>query len=342
MNCTRGSISLQDVPTGFGYVSQNTWLQRGTIRSNIVWGQVFDESFYNTVIHACGLSDDLDKLGGDQTFVGDKGMTLSGGQRMRVALARAIYQKKQIYLFDDILSSLDVHVANHVIKYCLLGLLANTTRVVVSDQRVLQRRASQILHFDNGQMVVHDPVNLYPSYVSDEDDDEQLGGGSSTHSAIGESGCENTAPKEREREEVMGDMANEEEHFEEIVESGSLKNKTISAYWSAVTAKLGISVLLSVFFMQATRNYSDILLAQWVAASTDDNSTQKPIDEKSGSDLLGFYSGVVIANSILILARSFLFAYAGIKAAIYIHDKLLSRVINVSNVAQDETSLLGH
>lgn len=293
---------------------------------------MFDEPFYTSVIHACGLSDDLEKLGGDQTFVGDKGMTLSGGQRMRVALARAIYQKKQIYLFDDILSCLDVHVANHVIKYCILGLLANTTRVVVSDQRFLHRRAAQILHFDDGHMIVHDPVNLYPSYVSDEDEDEQIGGENWGDPVVGDKSPQ-TLKTATQREEDLGGTASGEEHFEESVESGSLKNKTLSAYWNAVTTKLGISVLLSVIFMQITRNYSDILLAQWVATSfPDDNSTQgQRIEEDSERNLLGFYSGVVIANSILTLARSFLFAYAGIKAAIFIHDKLLTRVINVSS-----------
>lgn len=80
---------------GVGYVSQSTWLQRGTIRENIVWGAVFDENFYKQTLIACALVEDLKVLGGDQIGVGEGGLTLSGGQRARIALARAVYQDKQ-------------------------------------------------------------------------------------------------------------------------------------------------------------------------------------------------------------------------------------------------------
>lgn len=75
-------------------MAQSAWLQRGTIRENIVWGAVFDENFYKETLAACALVDDLKALGGDQIGVGEGGLTLSGGQRARVALARAVYQNK--------------------------------------------------------------------------------------------------------------------------------------------------------------------------------------------------------------------------------------------------------
>lgn len=78
-----------------GYVSQSAWLQRGTVRENIVWGAVWDEQKYKQVLYACALIGDLNVLGGDQLGIGEGGQTLSGGQKARVALARAVYQDKQ-------------------------------------------------------------------------------------------------------------------------------------------------------------------------------------------------------------------------------------------------------
>lgn len=76
-------------------MGQNAWLQRGTIRENIIWGAVYDEIQYRKVLMACALNEDIIQLGGDQKGVGEGGRTLSGGQRARVALARAVYQDKQ-------------------------------------------------------------------------------------------------------------------------------------------------------------------------------------------------------------------------------------------------------
>lgn len=342
MHCVRGSISLQDVTTGFGFVAQNAWLQRGTIRNNIVWGQVYDAQWYGQVVHACGLVDDLQQLGGDDTFVGDKGLTLSGGQRMRVALARAVYQNKQIYLLDDVLSCLDAHVANHVIKYCIFGLLATKTRLVVTDQRAVVRRATQVLHFVGGEVTVHDPATS-SSYTSDQSEDED-------GDRYEEQGQEEEDPKkkrqldrraesqrlgEKSREKIAAATQEDKEdggvHFEERMETGELKRSTLLAYWRALTGRLGCAVLVAVALMQISRNLSDVVLAEWVAAATDSSNSTDTAGGSDGKRLMGVYAGVVVVNSLLTAARAFLFAYAGIKAAVVMHKKLLKGVVYVSD-----------
>lgn len=94
MNLVSGSINLQNIDEGIAYVSQQPWLQHGTIRENILWGEMFNESRYRKVIWSCALQKDIEDLGGDNKDIGENGSALSGGQKARVALARAVYQDK--------------------------------------------------------------------------------------------------------------------------------------------------------------------------------------------------------------------------------------------------------
>lgn len=135
-----GAVCVNDKSLGFGYVSQVPWLQRGTIRENICWGSIFDEARYQTVINCCALREDIDKLGGDNVGIGEGGRTLSGGQKVRVTLARALYQEKQIYILDDILSALDAHVAAYIVKFCILGFLSKKTRIIVTQSEMIHTR----------------------------------------------------------------------------------------------------------------------------------------------------------------------------------------------------------
>lgn len=89
----RGRVAVWGLSKGFGLATQEPWIQFATIRDNILFGKTFDAQLYRDVLEACALDDDLSILpAGDQTEVGEKGVTLSGGQRARIALARAVYQ----------------------------------------------------------------------------------------------------------------------------------------------------------------------------------------------------------------------------------------------------------
>lgn len=99
------------------YAPQESWCFGGSIRDNIVLSDDFDTKRYDRVIEVCGLKRDLELFPeGDRTFVGEKGYTLSGGQKARVSLARAIYTKADVYLLDDPLSAVDPQVANHIFQ----------------------------------------------------------------------------------------------------------------------------------------------------------------------------------------------------------------------------------
>uniref|UniRef100_A0A672TCE8 Multidrug resistance-associated protein 4-like n=1 Tax=Sinocyclocheilus grahami TaxID=75366 RepID=A0A672TCE8_SINGR len=100
------------------YASQQPWVFPGTIQSNILFGKELQPQRYESVLRACALKRDMELLpDGDLTVIGDRGATLSGGQKARVNLARAVYQDADIYLLDDPLSAVDAEVGRHLFEH---------------------------------------------------------------------------------------------------------------------------------------------------------------------------------------------------------------------------------
>ncbi|XP_053393099.1 multidrug resistance-associated protein 1-like isoform X5 [Mercenaria mercenaria] len=132
MEKVKGEVTVKG---SIAYVSQQAWIQNATLQDNILFGKSADVTRYRGVIEACALQPDLEIMpAGDQTEIGEKGINLSGGQKQRVSLARAVYQDRDLYLFDDPLSAVDSHVGKHIFENVIgpEGLLKGKTRVLVT------------------------------------------------------------------------------------------------------------------------------------------------------------------------------------------------------------------
>lgn len=118
---------------GVAYAPQEPWIWNDTIKSNILFTSALDEERYKKVLYQCGLVTDLVMLdAGDATEVGEKGVTLSGGQKARISLARAVYASSNTVLLDDVLAALDSHTAAHIVERCLKGdLMMGRTLILV-------------------------------------------------------------------------------------------------------------------------------------------------------------------------------------------------------------------
>ena len=139
------------------YCAQQAWLINGTIKENIIFASNWDARRYKKVIVACSLQRDLEILdGGDQTLVGEKGVTLSGGQKQRISLARALYCNARHVLMDDVLSAVDSHTAKWIFDKALMGpLMYNRTCILVTHNASLcLPRAEFGLVLDNGRVAV--------------------------------------------------------------------------------------------------------------------------------------------------------------------------------------------
>lgn len=138
------------------YVAQQSWVMNATVKENIVFGHRWDPQFYERTIAACALTEDLKTLpDGDQTEVGERGISLSGGQKARLTLARAVYARADVYLLDDCLSAVDQHVGRHLIDQVLgpRGLLAGKTRILATNSIPVLLEADFITLIRDGKVV---------------------------------------------------------------------------------------------------------------------------------------------------------------------------------------------
>jgi ABC-type multidrug transport system fused ATPase/permease subunit len=141
------------IPSAIAFVSQTPWIENASIKDNILFGLPFDEIRYNKVIAACALEQDLGMLDdGDLTEVGAQGISLSGGQKWRLTLARAFYSRAGILILDDVFSALDTHVGRHIYEKALTGELSEgRTRILVTHHVALGlSRADYVVRLSAG------------------------------------------------------------------------------------------------------------------------------------------------------------------------------------------------
>ena len=136
------------------YVPQIPWIQNETIRNNILFFSEFNEKKYEKVINFSELKYDLINLeGGDLTEIGERGINLSGGQKVRLTLARALYQDSDIYLLDDIFSALDTKIGNKIMINCIINYLKNKTRLLVTHSLNYLHLMDRIILLKEGKII---------------------------------------------------------------------------------------------------------------------------------------------------------------------------------------------
>ncbi|NXM27509.1 MRP7 protein, partial [Oxyruncus cristatus] len=361
-----GRVYVCDLEQGFGLATQEPWIQFTTIRENILFGQEYDARLYEEVVEACALSEDLNILpAGDQTEVGEHGVTLSGGQKARVALARAVYQEKELYLLDDPLAAVDADVANHLMQKCLLGVLKHKTRILCTHRTEFLEKADALLLIDNGRIVkTGTPADILPlveAFPECKDTDKKQKG-----KAPDEQGQEESIETEKEESTQNNNLTHKEEEKKE----GAVAFQVYKAYWLAVGSWLALSILFSLLLMQASRNISDWWLSYWISSISQTANTSVmdcaaslpspqlllfsiaglvfPIQAldttpapSNGSVDVNFYlivyGSIAGANSFFTIFRAFLFAYGTLRAATVIHNRLLQRILKATVTFFDTT-----
>ena len=291
--CSRGKISVNGK---ISYSPQEAWVFSGSIRQNILFGMDFDENRYWKVIEACALKHDLHQWEfGDRTLVGERGVSLSGGQKARVSLARAVYREADIYLLDDPLSAVDVHVGRHLFNNCIRGFLKNKAVILVTHQLQYLQDADEIIVMKGGLMedkgsFEHLQKNGmdFSSFLAKEEKEEAdetetetkerlrtLSVMSDTHSLLselsqsnpnGNIGIQSVIDEENKNNEVTEKKLEHPKQVKEQRSTGAVKTSVYTKYFTSGAGWTGfIFMIVMNLITQAMYSGSDIWLSYWTS-----------------------------------------------------------------------------
>ncbi|KAJ9559656.1 hypothetical protein OSB04_004816 [Centaurea solstitialis] len=331
MKLVKGSIYSSG---SVAYVPQIPWILSGTIRDNVLFGKDYDPIRYSAVLEACALNTDVSLMvGGDMAYIGEKGVNLSGGQRARLALARAVYHGSDLVMLDDVLSAVDAQVACWILSNAILSPIMNQKTCILCTHNIQAiSSADMIVIMDKGQVKwVGSPKDCSSSSYASFVRPDELNSSSETEAQVesGDTcmGIQESVVVKSEGISIMDatyDIIRAEERKEGRVETTVYMNYAAFCGWY-ITAITCLSALL----MQASRNGNDLWLSYWVDTTA--------LEEHPTSFYLIILCIFCLANSFLTLVRAFSFAYGGLRAAIQVHNNLLKKLVDAPVSFFDQT-----
>ncbi|CAD5224372.1 unnamed protein product [Bursaphelenchus okinawaensis] len=298
----RTSIRIRQstIHEGFAYVGQENWVRRGTIRENILCGSPMNEAYYYKVLKATALLNDIERMpGGDQYVIADEGSTLSGGQRARLALARAIYHENDVYILDDPFASLDRKVGRFVWQNAIQGILREKNRLVIvaTHNSEFLQQCDHVVNLDAFGRVQSSQSPLATLPPSSEGKNDTITTSESgrivevenpkeaadlTHKVLVQdvadlpSTSKATVGQESEVESEETKLIEATEFVSPVVdermEKGTVKMDIYWFYMDKVGFAFAILVGMALLCMQITKNMADAWLSKWTLNTTSNGS----------------------------------------------------------------------
>ncbi|KAH8258986.1 hypothetical protein KR038_000987, partial [Drosophila bunnanda] len=330
------------------YAPQEPWLFSGTIRENILFGQPMDRKRYAKVVMQCALEQDFELLPlKDKTLVGERGASLSGGQRMRISLARAVYREAAIYLLDDPLSAVDTNVAKHLFEKCMRGYLRDRTVVLITHQRQFLQRVDKIVIMDKGQVRA---VGNYASLLDAGVDFSALLGEpeSSKHMAVVEEQDENHSELCSSSNIQDENPCNSEESLLSIMDSclekinaerqgsGHIGFGLYKKYFKSGGGLLAFLVMMSFFVVSRSLiALGDYFLVYWVAKNKNgigEDPTMPNSDWSLSSEQkdIWLFTLITVLSIVTTVTASFLIFNLAKKCSIGLHSSIFSAISRAS------------
>jgi ABC-type multidrug transport system fused ATPase/permease subunit len=330
-----GEMSARDgasvtIDATVSYVAQTAWVQSMSLRDNVLFGKRYDEEKYHQALEAACMEADINLLpNGDDTEIGEKGITLSGGQKQRTAIARAVYADAEIAILDDPLSALDAHVAKDVFKRCIRGVLRSSAVLLVTHQLQFTEFADNILVMKDGEVV---ESGKYSELMDKGPVFQQM-----MRSYRGTQKAETTKEEvvdtsvSKDMKQTMSLQKDKAKQNIEKREEGSVKMNVYKAYINAMGGRFWtFSFLMFITIAErALSVFTNVWLAYWSQQKWNLGQTV----------YLGGYSAIGIVSAFIAWIRTFAWVVAALTAATGLHLKLLQSVMDTRMSFFDTTPL---
>ncbi|XP_041974693.1 ATP-binding cassette sub-family C member 4-like [Aricia agestis] len=344
-------LLLKELPAASGtvsvfgsisYASQDAWLFPSTVRENILFGLPYEPEKYKQVCKACALEKDFKQFPySDQTLVGERGVSLSGGQRARINLARAVYREADIYLLDDPLSAVDANVGRQLFEGCINGYLRGRTRILVTHQIHFLKAADFIVVLNEGRI---ENMGTFDELAASGKDFSLMlsalheGKDKETDSV----GAEKTDEKKKRSVSVSEDedvrVFEAQEMAAEERESGNLRWAVIASYFTSGGSICYISYVVGLVLLAAgSAAAADYWVSYWSnqMAIYEEVMVGKELDPgldvQVGALTTGQYlivNGVIVLLCIILThIRVFPFATLCVRASETLHNSMFSTML---------------
>ncbi|XP_034235532.1 probable multidrug resistance-associated protein lethal(2)03659 [Thrips palmi] len=317
-----GEVNIQG---SISYASQEPWLFTGTVVQNITFGLPMEKKRYNEVVKACALEEDFKQFPrGDKTQVGEHGHSLSGGQRARINLARAVYRRADVYLLDDPLSAVDTHVGRHLFDDCINGFLAGKIVILCTHQLQYLNNVKLILMMKNGSIAAQGTFS----------DLQNCGTELSDLMKTETENEENPARDKLQRQLSTHSTASEEEFDvpEEMKSEGEVTWKIYLSYFKAAGGLPAFVLLvLCLALTQGSVSGGDYWTSYWVDLEQyvfqNGNTTSLPIlGEMDRAKCLYVFGALMAITVFLNLIKIVAFAYFCMEGSKRLHDIMFNTV----------------
>ncbi|GAB5566426.1 ATP-binding cassette sub-family C member 4 isoform X2 [Prionailurus iriomotensis] len=359
------SQGLVSVHGRIAYVSQQPWVFAGTVRSNILFGKKYEKERYEKVIKACALRKDLQLLeDGDLTVIGDRGATLSGGQKARVNLARAVYQDADVYLLDDPLSAVDAEVGRHLfeLRSVYLSNLAREDHSLSDSSVAVPKSCKSDSDIErSGKMVQKGTYTEFlksgvdfGSLLKKENEEADQSPAPGSPALKNRSFSESSLWSQQSSRPSLKDGRPEGQNTENLQVTVSEERRSegkvgLKAYKSYFTAGAHWFIIIFLILLNIAAQVAYVLQDWWLSYWTNEQSAlnvtvngKENVTEKL--DLhwyLGIYSGLTVATVLFGIARSLLVFYVLVNSSQALHNKMFESILRAPVLFFDRNPIGG-